>query len=121
LKEEYVYVAVAVGAPLKAWYLHITLASGGALKGDYLHITVAVGGPFESRVVNYDVLWKTLYKRIIGFTLKMWKIYARNTSREFPEKRARGKCLVRLPLNTPLDGTILLQRNKSMPPTASRI
>ena len=49
----------------------------------YLHIHTAVdfGGPFEGRALNYDVVQKILYERIIIFSPKMRNIYAQNTLR----------------------------------------
>ena len=92
-----------LGAPLKAEYLQIAVAVGGPFKAKYLHSTVSVGGSFESRVLTYDLLCSTLYVWIISSSSKLRKIYVRNTSRGGPQKGgARGKCLARLPLNTPL-------------------
>ena len=101
----------------KAEYLHISVALGGHLKADYLRIAVALGGPFErevpvhyrfcrgpfeSRGLTYDLLCSTLYQWIIRFSPKIRKIYVRNTSRGAPKKGGVGKCLARLPFNTPL-------------------
>jgi len=36
LKENYLQIAVAVGAPLKVKYLHITVSVGVPLKAEYL-------------------------------------------------------------------------------------
>jgi len=47
----------------------------------YLHIVVALEGPFEGRVLNYNVVRKILYERIVNFSPKMGNIYARNTLR----------------------------------------
>ena len=46
----------------------------------------ALGGPFEGRVLNYDVVRKIVYERIMFFSPKMKNIYARNTLRGTPEK-----------------------------------
>jgi len=75
------------------------------LKEKYLHIIVSIGVPFESRVLTYDLLCSTFYEWIISFSPKIRKVYAReNTSMWEPQKGgARGKCLARLPLNTPPD------------------
>ena len=48
------------------------------------------------------ICFVAFYKRIIRVSPKTRKIYVRNTSREGPERRARGKFLTRLSLNTPL-------------------
>jgi len=82
----------AVGGSSCWWSLwkHITfklqLLLGAPLKGKYLHISVSLGGPFESRVLTYDLLCSTLYELIIGFSRKIKKIYACNTSRKGPQK-----------------------------------
>ena len=75
------------GAPLKANYLHITVPVGGLLKAEYLlMICFAV-----HIIVNNK------------FFTKIRKIRTRNTSRRAPKTgRARGKCLARLLVNTPL-------------------
>jgi len=91
--------------------LHITVVVVGPLESRvaylHIHIAVALGGPFEGRLLNYDVVRKILYERIIIISPKMRNIYARNTLRGAPEKgRGRGKCLACLPLNTPLYVTL---------------
>jgi len=79
------------------------VALGRTCKAEYLHITYVVGGPFEGRVLNYDVVWKILYERIINFSLKTRNIYARYTLRG-PLKTGDPRQLPRLRflLNTPL-------------------
>ena len=78
------------------------------MKAKYLHITFSVGGAFENRVLTYDLLCSTLYERIRNFSSKIRKMYARDTSWGPPKKGGgRGKCLARLPLNTPLVDEIL--------------
>ena len=60
-------------------------------------------GPFESKILAYALLCSALHEWIIRLSPKIRKIYTRNTSRGGPQKGgARGKCLARLPLNTPL-------------------
>jgi len=116
LKARYLHITVAVGVPVKAWCLHTTTAVEGPfenkscwwqqllvvpLKAHYLQIAVVVRGPFErkvltyfsffrgpfeSRVLTYDLLCSTLYELIIGFSRKIKKIYACNTSRKGPQK-----------------------------------
>jgi len=97
----YLYNAFAVGRPCKAEYLHITVVVGGPFENRvaYLHIhtAVALGGPFEGRVLNCDVVRKILYERIINFSPKMTKIYARNTSKEAPKKGDGARQAPRLP------------------------
>jgi len=70
-----------LGAVLKTEYLLITVVVGDPIgsRVGYLHTTVAVGGPFEGKVMNYDVVRKILFERIISFSPKMRNIYARNT------------------------------------------
>jgi len=95
---------MAVGSPFTEEYLHIAKAVEAPLKVECLHLTVAAGAPSEGGLLNYDLLRKILYERIIVFSLKMRKIYARNTSRARggPNTGERDKCLARLPLNTRL-------------------
>ena len=74
-------------------------------------ITVSLGRSFESRILTYDLLCSTLYERIIRFSPKLRKIYARNISRGKHKKGgARGKCLGRLPLITPLGCVVEINR-----------
>jgi len=56
------------------------------LEAKHLNITVSVGGAFERRILTYDLLCSILYEWIISFSLKIRKIYARNTSRGAPKK-----------------------------------
>ena len=84
----------------------LQLLLGAPFKAKNLHSTVSVGGRFEGRVLTYDLLCSTLYVWIISFSSKLRKIYARNTSRG-PKGGAWGKCLARLPLNTPLSMTTI--------------
>jgi len=86
LKADYLQIAVAIGAPLKAKYLHITVSVWGPLKAEYL-LTICV--------VVHIIVNNT-------FFTKIRKIYTRNTSGEAPKRGARGKCLARHLLNTPL-------------------
>jgi len=88
---------------LKQITFELQLLLGYPLKANYLHITISVGGRFESRVLAYDLLCSTVYDWIMSFSPNIRKIHARNTSRRGPQnKGVRGKCLARLPLNTPL-------------------
>ena len=90
------------------------LLLGAPFKAKYLHSTVSVGGPFESRALTYDLLCSTLYVWIISFSSKLRKMYTHNTSWAGPQKGgARGMCLARLPLNTPLLAVFLLQQSNS--------
>ena len=75
------YLRILLGAVLKTEYLLITVVVGDPIgsRVGYLHTTVAVGGPFEGKVMNYDVVRKILFERIISFSPKMRNIYARNT------------------------------------------
>ena len=38
---------------MKVDYLQIAVAVGARLKAKYLHITVSVGRPFESKILTY--------------------------------------------------------------------
>jgi len=101
LKAEYLHNAVAVGRPCNAECLHITVVVWGPLESRvsylHIHIAVALGGPFEGGVLNYDVVRKILYERVIIISPKMRNIYARNTLRGAPKQRGRGKCLFTFP------------------------
>ena len=93
----------------------LQLLLGGPFKAKYLHSAVSVRGPFESRVLTYDLLSSTLYVWIISFSSKIRKIYVRNTSRGAQKGGARGKCLARLLLYTPLViGELSLSANSTV-------
>ena len=112
LKPKYLHNAVAVGRPCKVEYVNVTIVVGPLeSRAAYLHIAVALGGPFAGRVLNYDVVGKISYERIITFSPKMRNIYARNTLRG-----ARGKCLVCLPLKTPLCVALTMILYENMKP-----
>jgi len=61
---------LAIGGPFED-YLQIAVAVGAPLKAKYLHIAVSVGGSFESRVLSYDLLCSTLYQWVISFSPKI--------------------------------------------------
>ena len=88
LKPEYLHNVVTVGCPCKAEYLHSIVVVRGSFesRAAYLHMAVALGDPFEGRVLNYDVVRKILYERIINFSPKMRNIYAQNTLMGPPDK-----------------------------------
>jgi len=81
LKAEYLRNAVAVGRLVKqsTCTLQLLLEDPFKSRVTYLHIAVALGDPFEGRVLNYDVVQKILYERILNFEPKTRNIYARNT------------------------------------------
>jgi len=66
-------------------------------------------GPFEGRVLNYDVVRKILYARIIKFSPNVRNIYARNTLSEAPAVGAQSKCLPCRPLNISLYITVTME------------
>ena len=72
--------------PLKAHYLQIAVVVRGPFERKVLTYFSFFRGPFESRVLTYDLLCSTLYELIIGFSRKIKKIYACNTSRKGPQK-----------------------------------
>jgi len=78
------------------------LLLGALVKQSNLHIAVALGGPFEGRVLNYDVVRKMLYKRIIIFHQNEEYLRAKYLEGAPKKGGGRGKCLACLPLNTPL-------------------
>jgi len=103
LKAEYLHISVTVGGPF--WSILPSSCSccwgpfGSKVPPHYSFCR----GPFESRVLTYDLLCSTLYEWIRRFSLKIMKIYARDTSKGGRQKGwAQGKCLACLPLNTPL-------------------
>jgi len=62
LKVEYLHNAIAVGRPYKAEHLHFAVVARGPVKSRIanLYISVALRGSFEGKVLNYDVVRKTL-------------------------------------------------------------
>jgi len=56
------------------------------LRPCHLHIVVALGGHFEGKLLNYDVVRKILYERIIHFSPKRRNICTRNTFMGAPKK-----------------------------------
>jgi len=75
-----------LGGPLKVKCLYITVALGPfESRIVYLHTAAALGSPFEGRILNYDVVRKTLYEGVINVSPKVRNIYARNTMRGAPK------------------------------------
>jgi len=101
LKAKYVHNAVAVGHPCKTEYVRITVVVGGAFESRVgcLHMAVALGGCFEGRVLNYDVVRKISYERIINFSSKIRSIYAQNTLRGAPKKGWVGEAVCNLTMS----------------------
>ena len=118
LKARYLHIKVVVGGPSESKILKhynccwrplwmygtytLQLLLGPLWKYGILHYNCCWGS-FESKVLAYDLLCSTSREWIIRLSPKIRKIYAYNTSRGAPIKGGgRGKCLARLPLNTPL-------------------
>jgi len=100
---QYLHIKVAFEGPLKAKNFTLQSPFWAPLKAWYLHITLSLGGPIESKALTYVLLYRTLYEWIISFSPKIRNIYA--PQGWLPKRGARGKCLARLPLNTPLNAT----------------
>jgi len=76
-----------LGALVKKGHAHYSCWRHFESRVAYSHITAAHRGPFEGRVLNYDVVRKILYERIINFSPKVSNIYVRNTLRRAPITR----------------------------------
>jgi len=72
--------------------------------------------PFEGKVLNYGVVRKILYERIINLSPKIRNTYTRNTMREAPKRGARGNCFICLQLNTPLYIILIMILYENMKP-----
>jgi len=90
-----------LGAPLKVEYLQIAVAVSALLKAKCLHITVSAGGRgFESRVLVYDPLCSTLLEWIRRFSPQVREIYMRIISRGAPKWLGQTQVPRSPPLNT---------------------
>ena len=109
-----------MGDPLIEEYLHIAVAYGALMKAGYLRIIVAVGGPFDSRVLtHYYYPWGAFESRIRALkNIIRVKLFTNNEEHLSPKhlegeplkRGARGKCLACLPFTTPLAATTLKLR-----------
>ena len=109
-----------LGSLVKQSTCTLQLLLGAPLKADlptYI-LQLLLGSPlkFEGRVLNYDVVRKILYERIITFSPKMKNIYARNTFKGPLKSGAQSKCLACLPSNTPLYITLTMILYEKMKP-----